>query len=130
MMSFVLGYYSGRGDASVDENKISYLTYGKFQLDGMLYKGAITVKGPYFRVSAGYPVNERLTLNAGFKYEIYTYRLTDLEVINKFNFDLYPARLMALLRVAAFFQPKPDLLQAKEIIRTVDFSATYRLPLR
>jgi hypothetical protein len=97
----------------------------------MLYKGPITVKGPYFRLSAGYPVNERLTLNAGFKYEIYTYRLTDLEVINKFNFDRDPVRLIeSRLRVASFFQLKPDLLQAKEIIRTVDLSATYRLPLR
>ena len=128
-MSLLLGYYSGKGDAFIDEDSKVYLSYGEFRLDGTRYTGDITVKGPYVALRGSYLMNERLTLTAGLKYEIYEYKYVSFEINNKYNgsiSDVIQNRIqMALLGDYIF-----DRIEVREKIKTVDFSATYRLPFR
>ncbi len=128
-LSFLFGYTSGKGDGFFESESLAYASFGQVIADRVRYDGDISVKGPYFGLRGTYLINERLFLQAGFRYEIYRYQFTTFTVTNEYEEDLASV-IQSSAEIAAASSHITERSRTLEMIKTIDFGATYRLPLR
>lgn len=128
-LSFLFGYASGKGDGFFQDEKIAYASYGKVAVDSVRHYGDISVKGPYVGLRGTYLINERLSLVGGFRYEIYRYQFTTFDLSNNYEQDL-SSLIRTRAEIAGMSGYITERSQTVEMIKTLDFAATYRLPIR